>query len=179
MNYVFFADGFEEIEALTVVDVLRRAGMPVTTVSVMDTDEVTGAHEVTVRTDAMLCDIDCGDGWLILPGGMPGASNLHDCEPLADMLKDHMAKGRKTAALCASPSVVLASLGLLDGRRATCYPSMELMGHGVEWNADMVVVDGNVVTGRGPAAAAAFALAIVEQELGKTASQGVADGMLL
>ena len=110
---------------------------------------------------------------------MPGATNLVNCGPLAEMLKEHMGKGKKTAAICASPSVVLASLGLLNGRKATCYPGMALMDHGVEWGDDMVVTDGNVITGRGPAAAAAFALAIVAAEMGEPTARQVADGMLL
>ena len=179
MNYVFFADGFEEIEALTVVDVLRRAGMEVVTVSVKDDDEVDGAHGVSVMTDAELWQVQSDEGWFILPGGMPGATNLVECEPLVKMLRKHVEQGGKTAAICASPSVVLASLGLLNGRKATCYPGMAVMDKGVEWLDDMVVVDGNIVTGRGPAAAAEFALAIVEEELGEQVARQVADGMLL
>ncbi len=178
-NYVFFADGFEEIEALTVVDVLRRAGMPVTTVSVTDNYQVEGAHGVTVLTDVLIDDVNDEGGWLILPGGMPGATNLRDCEPLQRLLADHAGRNLPTAAICASPSVVLASLRLLDGRRATCYPGMELDGCGAQWMADMVVCDGNIVTGRGPAAATEFALAIVAKEMGKAKADEVAGGMLV
>ncbi|MBQ7690766.1 MAG: DJ-1/PfpI family protein [Muribaculaceae bacterium] len=176
-NYVFFADGFEEIEALSVVDILRRAGMAVETVSVHDRATVTGAHGVPVVADRLIADVPTTEGWLILPGGMPGATNLLNCERLAEMLVEHGRKGLNLAAICASPSVVLAPLGLLNGRPATCYPGME--AEGVMWNSQMVTCHDNIITGRGPAAAAHFALAIVRAELGDDVANGVAQGMLL
>lgn len=179
-NYVFFADGFEEIEALTTVDVLRRAGMDVCTVSINDGLVVTGAHNVTINADVHLDNVALADAqWLILPGGMPGATNLRQCGPLCDMLKRHHSAGRPIAAICASPTVVLATLGLLNGRKATCYPSMENFDCGVSWADDMVVVDGNIVTGRGPAAATEFALTIVSLSQGENVRDEVAAGMLL
>ncbi|MBR6283033.1 MAG: DJ-1/PfpI family protein [Muribaculaceae bacterium] len=178
-NYVFFANGFEEIEALTIVDVLRRAGMEVKTIAVHFCREVTGAHGVTVITDGLMDDVKPTDGWLILPGGMPGATNLKLYEPLGEMLARHEADGKKIAAICASPSVVLAPIGLLDERKATCYPGMECKGCGAIWVDDMVVTDGNVITGRGPAAAIEFALAIVAHEMGPEVAKEIADGMLV
>lgn len=180
MNYVFLANGFEEIEALATVDVMRRAGMKVTTVSINPTKEVTAAHGVTVLADALLVDVDTTKAeWLILPGGMPGATNLMECEPLTDMLVNHNKNGGKLAAICASPAVVFAPLGIINGKNATCYPGMEVDGCGVNWQSDMVVVDGNVVTGRGPAAACSFGFAIVAISNGVECANEVAQGMLL
>lgn len=180
MTFVFLADGFEEIEALTCIDVLRRAGMPVTTVSINPGLEVTGAHGVTVLADSLFGDCDYeGAEWLVLPGGIPGAPNLAACEPLCDLLTAQDARGGKVAAICASPAVVLAPLGLLQDRRAVCYPGMEQGIEGVRWAEGPVAVDGNVVTGNGPAAAAPFALALVEQSMGRETAAQVAAGMLL
>lgn len=180
MNYVFFANGFEEIEALATVDVMRRAGMEVTTVSINPTKEVTAAHGVTVVADALLSDVDASDAeWLVLPGGMPGATNLVECEPLAQMLVAHNNAGGKVAAICASPAVVLVQLGILNGKNATCYPGMEAEGCGVNWQSDMVVVDGNIVTGKGPAAACSFGFTIAAISQGVEQAETVAQGMLL
>lgn len=179
-NYVFFADGFEEIEALTTVDVLRRAGMDVTTVSVGADAAVVGAHNVVVTADATISEVDLSAcEWLILPGGMPGATNLLACEPLCDALRKHAQGGKRIAAICASPTIVLATLGLLANRKATCYPGMENADCGVTWSDEMVVVDDNIVTGRGPAAATRFALTIVSISKGAQVSGEVAGGMLL
>lgn len=179
-TYVFLADGFEEVEALTCVDVLRRAGMPVTTVSINPDLEVTGAHGVTVLADSLYDDNDYADAeWLVLPGGIPGAPNLAACEPLCRELVAQDERGGRVAAICASPAVVLAPLGIIAGREAVCYPGMEQGIEGVNWVDGPVAVDGNVVTGNGPAAAAPFALALVAQSLGADAARQVADGMLL
>lgn len=179
-TYIFLAPGFEEIEAMTPVDVLRRAGISVTTVSITDSPIVEGAHGVGVKADAMFADLDYSDaGWLIFPGGMPGASNLAAHEPLMNLLKSHHAKCGNIAAICASPAIVLAPNGILDDRDAVCYPGMETDDENIEWLDLMAAVDGNVVTGRGPGAAAEWALTIVEQELGDDAANSVASGMLL
>lgn len=179
-NYVFLADGFEEVEAMTCVDVLRRAGMPVTTVSINDGLEVTGAHGVTVMADSQYGDDDYAAAeWLVLPGGMPGATNLAGHEALCRDLVDHDARGGRVAAICASPSVVLAPLGILDGRHAVCYPGMEAPIPEVEWGVESVAVSDHVVTGNGPAAAAAFALELVSQTQGPDVASQVATGMLL
>ena len=178
-NYVFFADGFEEVEALTCVDVLRRAGMPVKTVSINEGLEAVGAHGVTVVADSQYGDDDYADAeWLVLPGGMPGATNLASHEALCRDLTDHNARGGRVAAICASPSVVLAPLGILDGRNAVCYPGMEAPIPEVKWGSEPVVVSDNVVTGNGPAAAAAFALELVRQTQGPDVAARVAAGML-
>lgn len=180
-SYLFLADGFEEIEALATVDVLRRAQIVVATVSISAGKEVTGAHGIVVTSDISIddCDFETAD-WLILPGGMPGASNLLECDKLVEALKVHNAKGGRIAAICASPGVVLAPLGIVDGKKATSYPGFEdkLIEAGAEHIAKRVVVDGNVTTGNGPSSAVPFALSIVEQTLGRVVADQVAAGML-
>ena len=175
-----FADGFEEIEALTIVDVMRRAGMPVVTMSIYDAPEAIGAHGVTVVADEafdpdMLEDAE----WLICPGGMPGASNLAENETLCDILREQNEKGEKLAAICASPSVIFGPLGLLQGRDAVCYPGMEEGMEGANVLNQRVAVDGNIVTGNGPASAAKFALTIAAISMGDDVANEVAAGMLM
>ncbi len=180
MNYVFLANGFEEIEAMAPVDMMRRAGMEVTTVSISDSLEVTGAHGVKVVADALLTGVDPEDAeWLVLPGGMPGATNLAACEALTSLLVAHANEGGKVAAICASPAIVLAPLGLLQDKDAVCYPGMEAEGYGVNWVDDMVVVDDNIVTGKGPAAACSFGFTITAISQGIEQAEQVAGGMLL
>lgn len=181
-SYVFFANGFEEIEATTPVDVLRRAGFDVKSVSINDTHKVTGAHGITMETDLTFKQADFSDAqWLILPGGMPGAQNLYDFHPLSDLLKVHHMNGGKIAAICAAPAVVLAQLDLLKGRKATCYPGFEPLveKHGGVPEKGRVVVDGTIVTANGPSSALPFALAIVEHTAGNAAAKEVADAMLV
>lgn len=179
-SFVFLADGFEEVEALTSIDVMRRAGMPVTTVSINEGLEVTGAHGVTVLADSLYSDNDYSDAeWLVLPGGVPGAPNLAAHEALCRELVEQDDRGGKVAAICASPAVVLAPLGLLAGRDAVCYPGMEAPLPDINWLDAPVAVAGNVVTGNGPAAAAPFALTMVALSLGQPAADAVAAGMLL
>jgi len=181
-SYLFLADGFEEIEALTTVDVLRRGGVDVRTVSIMDSLDVEGAHGVTVKADMHFADADfehcC---WLILPGGMPGAANLAGYEPLGRLLRRHAAGG-DIAAICAAPAVVLAPLGLLDGRDATCYPGFEDKLTGANSVAERVVVDrqgGRIVTANGPASAMSFALTILDETQGRETSRTVGEGLLI
>lgn len=182
-SYLFLADGFEEIEALATVDILRRAGMPVFTVSINDTPTVTGAHDIGVLADRLYTDVrDFNDAaWLIVPGGLPGSTNLAAYSPLCNLLKAHAADGGNVAAICAAPAVVLAPLGLLRGKKATGYPGTEEAARkeGAKMQAERVVVDGNIVTGNGPSSALLFALAIVKEALGEDAAKAVADGMLL
>lgn len=179
-SYVFLADGFEEIEALSVVDVLRRAGMAVYTVSVMNDKRVSGAHGIVVEADTMLSDVDFENAeWLILPGGMPGATNLAECEELTNHLMAHNAAGKRIAAICAAPAVVLAPLGILDGKAATCYPGFESAFVNTEKRAEDVVLSKNVLTASGPARALDFALSIVTYELGMRKAEDVSEAMLL
>lgn len=177
-TYIFLAPGFEEIEAVAPVDVLRRAAMPVKTVSILDGCEVTGAHGVPYVADMTLSELpaDVDAEWLILPGGMPGATNLVKCKPLVSLLKSF---GGKIAAICASPAVVLGALGLLNGKKATCYPAMEsFAGEGVDFTGAGVQADGRFITAKGPAYAVPFAAAIVETSCGAKVAEEVLTGML-
>lgn len=178
-SFLFLAEGFEEVEALMAVDVMRRAGMDVKTVSINDQEAVTGAHHITVTADLLINDIQGMEAeWLILPGGLLGATNLHNCATLSEMLVKQAKQG-KIAAICASPAVVLAPLGLLDGKEATCYPGFEAQCPNARISSDMVVASDRLITGKGPAAATEFALAIVANSKGEAAARTVAEGMLV
>ena len=158
MVYVFLADGFEEIEALAPVDILRRADVEVKTVSINDSFEVTGAHGITVCADILFGDVEKDADMLVLPGGMPGTVNLGNFEPLCDMLKKAKCP---IAAICAAPSV-FGELGLLKGKKATCYPGFEDKLEGAEISDLPVVVSGNVITSRGAGTAHLFGFALLE-----------------
>ncbi len=164
---VFLADGFEEIEGLTVVDMCRRAGIEVTTVSITDTREIMGSHGIPVRADALMKDTDFdGMDMLVLPGGGKGTENLEQCAPLTELLKKADAEGKLFSAICAAPRV-LGRLGLLEGKRAVCYPGNEKWLKGAEYAADeKTVIDGRYVTGRGMGTAVEFSAAIITQLLG-------------
>lgn len=180
-SFLFLASGFEEIEALTAVDVLRRAGIPVKTVSITSALQVTGAHGITVTADVIFDNTHFSTpGWIILPGGMPGATNLYEFAPLRGLLhrQAESADGR-IAAICAAPAVVLGQLGLLNGVRATCYPGFEKLMDGAEIQAAPVSVDGKFVTGNGPSSALRWALTIVQETLGTRVAVQIANDMLL
>lgn len=180
-SFLFLAEGFEEIEALTAVDVLRRAGMPVKTVSITRSLQVAGAHGIVVKAD-LLFDNTLFENplWLLLPGGMPGALNLYDFDPLHGLLmREAASKDGKIAAICAAPAVVLGQLGLLKGVEATCYPGFEDKLHGAIHKEEGVVVSGKYITAKGPAYALDWALTIVEKTLGRQIASEVAGGMLL
>ena len=162
---IFMADGCEEIEGLTVVDIVRRAKLEMTTISITDKKEVTSSHNVTFLTDALASEVDF-DGFdaIVLPGGMPGTKYLAGYKPLTDLLTDFNSKGKKIAAICAAPSV-FSGLGFLKNRKATSYPSfMEIIaGDGAKTSEDNVVVDGNITTSRGLGTAVDFALSLISQ----------------
>lgn len=180
-SFVFLAEGFEEVEALTPVDVLSRAGMPVKTVSITSSLQVTGAHGITVNADLLFDSTLFKDvAWIILPGGMPGATNLYEFAPLHGVLKNqYESKDGKIAAICASPAVVLGQMGLLKGVEATCYPGFEELMDGAILSEESVVCNCKFVLGAGPALALKWALAIVARELGDEKAETVAAGMLL
>ncbi|MCM1370074.1 MAG: DJ-1/PfpI family protein [Candidatus Amulumruptor caecigallinarius] len=180
-SFVFLADGFEEIEALTAVDVMRRAGMSVKTVSITSSLQVTGAHGVTVTADVLFDNtLFTHCSWVVLPGGMPGATNLHDFQPLLGLLRSQLESPHgRIAAICAAPAVVLGNEGLLEGHHATCYPGFENMLKGAEYVDAPVVTDDKFVLGNGPASALLWALAIVAKEYDEEKSLSVANGMLL
>ncbi len=178
--YVFLADGFEDVEALIPVDVLRRGGVDVVTVSISDFPLVRSSHGVNIEADIMFEEGDFSDADLLfLPGGMPGATNLFDHKGVCKAIVDQHAAGKKVAAICASPAVVLAPLGILEGKRATCYPGMEapLPENGTTYTGDLVTVDGHVTTGEGPAAAFPFAYELLAQLVDKKTADQIAEGM--
>lgn len=155
---VFLADGFEEIEGLTVVDILRRAGVRVDTVSVTGDKTIHGAHQIDVQADFLFEEMDFEQAdMLVLPGGMPGTLNLMNHKGLQELLKAYHEKGRYIAAICAAPSI-FGRLGFLKGRRACCYPSFEEKLEGAEVVCDPVSVDGHIITSRGMGTAILFAL---------------------
>ena len=166
---VFLAPGCEEIEALTVVDILFRAQIPCDTVSVAEGREVTSSHGVTVVADLHVSDADFGAyDMLVLPGGLPGTPNLHACEPLMEAVHAFAAEGKPLSAICAAPSI-FAEEGLLKGRRATSNPGFQhvLAEQGADLVVDEpVVVDGNLTTSQGMGTAIDFALEIVRRYKG-------------
>lgn len=177
--YVFLADGFEDVEALIPVDVLRRGGVDVVTVSVMDDSQVVeSAHGVQMVADAQFADSDFSDAdLLLLPGGMPGASNLYAHAGLRQAVLNQHAAGKMLAAICAAPAVVLGQLGVLKGRKATCYPGFEQLLQDATYTGELCTVDGNVVTGEGPAAAFPFAYQLLSMLVDEQTSQQIAVGM--
>ena len=177
--YVFLANGFEDVEALIPVDVLRRGGVEVVTVSVVaDSQVVETAHQVQIVADAMIEDCNFSDADLLfLPGGMPGATNLYEHEGVRKAVLAQAAAGKKVAAICAAPAVVLAQLGVLDGKQATCYPGFEKLLTKAQYTADLVTVDGNITTAEGPAAAFPFAYELLAQLVSKEVSAQIAEGM--
>ena len=160
--FLFLANGFEEIEALTPVDLLRRAGIGVETVSIAEAQLVTGRSGITVMADRLLSDIAFEEAdMLVLPGGMPGTKHLAACRPLTDALEAFAKDPKKMiAAICAAPTV-FGKLGLLNGKKACCYPGMEEGLSGAEVSYDRVVADGNIITSRGAGTAMDFALCII------------------
>ena len=160
---IFLADGFEEIEGLTVVDILRRAGIDISMISINGKKKVTGAHGIALDTDEDIvqCDLDKLD-MLVLPGGMPGTTNLAACEKLTEALKKADQDKRGLAASCAAPSV-LGDLGFLKGKKAVCYPGFESRLTGAEVLAVPVVTDGHITTSRGMGTAIAFALELTKR----------------
>lgn len=178
MIYVFFAPGFEDLEALAPVDILRRAGLAVKTVSITGEKIVESAHGVGMCTDILLDEVEWESAeLLVLPGGLPGATNLDACAPLREGLKKQNEAGRPVAAICAAP-LVLGHLGILQGRRATCYPGFEGELTGATYTASLVERDGNVVTGKGPGAALAFGYELLKLLGKETEAAQLSEGMM-
>ncbi len=160
--YLFLADGFETVEALAPADIMRRAGIEVITVSIMGRKEVISAQDVTVVADTLYSEVCLDDAnALVLPGGGTGTENLSAHEPLRAQLVEAHAKGTLVAAICAAP-MVFGRIGILEGRRATCYPGCEGDLFGAEYTAATVEQDGNIITGCGPGVSFDFGFAITE-----------------
>jgi protein deglycase len=176
---VLLANGFEEIEAITVIDVLRRGGVDTTVVGV-GTRAPVGSHAIGVAADRELGELADDASWdvIVLPGGLPGATNLRDDAAVQSLVKRQHARGAMLAAICAGP-IALASAGVLGGRRVTSYPAARGELGDVAYLEDAVVVDGSLVTSRGPGTAMAFALALVERLRGPEVAQDLASRMLV
>ncbi len=176
--YVFLADGFEEIEGLTVVDLLRRAQLDVVTVSIKEEKRIMGSHKIPVEADALFSQTDCSQGdMLVLPGGAVGTDNLEACQPLLELIRSYAGQGRKVAAICAAPRI-LAHAGLLNGRKATCYPSVMGELADAERTEDAVAVDGCFTTSRGLGTAISFSLELIAQLLGKEKAEEIAESIV-
>ncbi len=172
MVYVFLADGFEEIEALTPVDLLRRAGVDTCTVSIYeDRKTVTGARKIAVCADLTIEDVEPDKAdIMVLPGGMPGTVNLLECAKLMTLVDAQNANGKRIAAICAAPARILGSKGLVRGKKATCYPGMEDLLEGADAVTDSVITDGNITTSRGLGTAVDFACELITLLLGQEKS---------
>ena len=164
---ILLATGFEEIEAITVIDILRRAGIEIVIARIEDTTEVTGSHGITVYADKKIDDLKSDFDAVIIPGGLPGAMHLHNSSEVNDFIKMMNSKGALIAAICAGPAIVLAPLGILDNKDATCYPGDQVdFGESTKHKDKAVVVDGNIITSQGPGTSMEFAFAIVEKLAG-------------
>lgn len=172
---IMVADGYEEIEMLTVADLLRRAGLTCDIISVTGKTELVSSHKVTVLADVLFEDADFeGYDALVIPGGMPGTKNLGNHAGVCEQLKKAYGDGKLIAAICAAPTV-FSSLGLLEGKRAICYPGMEDGLTGAVITVEPVVVDGNIITSRGMGTAIDFGLAILTYFAGREAAAALAE----
>ena len=188
-TYIFLADGFEISEALTTVNMLRRGGINVKTVSIYDDRIVTSSNRIPVIADMAFGEFRASTSFgpclktdvMIFPGGMPGSSNLAAFGKLMDIMQQHYAEGGTLAAICAAPSVVLGLLPGLEGKKMTCYDGFEdaLTTKGVEYVKEGVVIDGNIITGRGPGWAVEFGLAILSHVKGQEIADKVKAGLML
>lgn len=172
------ADGFEEVEAVTTVDLLRRAGIGVCTVSIGKERCVRGAHGIPVEADCIFADVNFDEvEMILLPGGMPGTTNLLECRPLTDQLKAFAADNRPLGAICAAP-MVLAACGILSGKKATIYAGMESYLKDAVCTEGTVVKDGNIITSKGPGTAMDFGLALIAFLAGEEKAEEVRSGLL-
>lgn len=176
---VLLADGFEDIEAVTVVDVLRRGGVETTTASIHDRLDVLSAHGIVMKADALYADVAEREAWdvVILPGGGEGTENLKAFKPLADLAKRQRAEGRLLAAICAAPVALVATGAVEPGIHVTCYPACQL-DLDRQWTAAPVVEEGGIITGQAPGSAMLFALVILKALVGETVTDRVARGMV-
>ena len=158
---IFLAPGYEEVEMLTVVDMVRRAGLVIDMVSITDTLEVTSSHNVTIKADKLFKEADFDSAkMIILPGGIPGTPNLLAYKPLTDKILEFKENGKLLSAVCAAPTVY-GQLGILKGHKATCYPGQEVNLNCAEYLTEPVVNDGQFTTSRGMGTCIEFAGAII------------------
>ncbi len=176
--YEFLATGFEDIEALIPLDIMRRAGIDFKTVSITGDLYVESAHGVSMKADMLIEDADLSDADLImLPGGLPGATNLNAHNGVKKAIMEQNARGKMIGAICAAP-MVLGGIGLLQDRRATCYPGFEKYLEGAEYTHELCTVDGNITTGEGPAAALPYAYTLLAALTDRQTADQVAEGMM-
>jgi len=188
-SYIFLANGFEETEALATLDVLRRAGLDVKSVSITEDNAVTGAHNITALADLTFSEFVSSipegkagkNDVMVFPGGMPGTTNLASCKPLMDLMIAHYNEGGSVAAICAAPGYVVAQLPGLKGKKFTCYDGCgdRTLAQGAEYVKAPSVTDGNLITGRGPGVAIDFALAIVTHVKGAELAAKIKAAMML
>ncbi|MDP4270711.1 MAG: DJ-1/PfpI family protein [Bacteroidota bacterium] len=177
--YVFLAEGFEETEAITIIDVLRRGQLIVDIVSITGKKEVTGAHGIKVLAEKLFEETSYEDGtMLILPGGMPGSNNLNSHSGLKKLIQSYDEAGKYLGAICAAP-LVFGGLGLLKGKEAICYPGFEDRLVGATISDKNTVFAGRVITSKGIISAVEFGLAIVKELQGAEICRNVADGLLV
>ena len=177
--FVHLAEGFEEIEAITIIDVLRRAGLIVVIVSVTGNKIVKGSHHIEINTDCLFEEVDYTTGkMIILPGGMPGSKNLNEHIGLKLKINEFFKSGKLLGAICAAP-IVFGNLGILMGKRAVCYPGYEDQLLGAKVGSSPLMVDNNIITGRGVGAALQFSLEIVAILLGEEHSLQLKKAMLI
>lgn len=170
---MLFAEGYEEVEALMTVDILMRGGVDIKLVSITDDMQVAGSHGITVGMDMTMKQVDFDEqDAVIIPGGMPGTKNLGECEAVTETLKNANVAGKIVGAICAAPSV-LGTCGILEGKKATCYPGFEDMLTGAEFVDEMAVTDGNVVTSRGLGTAMEFGFALLELLVSKEKAEEI------
>ena len=164
---VILAEGFEEIEAVTIIDILKRAEIDII-VAGLNSTKITGSHGITIEADKKLSEIETDLDACILPGGMPGASNLAASDNVSSLIQVMNQNNKIIAAICASPAVVLSPLGILDQKQATCYPAYkDKFSSNVTFSENNVVVDNNIITGKSAGAALEFSLKIIEVLEGK------------
>lgn len=176
--YVFFAEGFEEIEALTVVDLLRRAQIPAVMTGITGNGDVTGSHGIRIGMDASIEDVSLENAaMLVLPGGMPGTRHLGACEKLAELLREADAQKIRIGAICAAPSV-LGDMGLLKGRKAVCFPGFEERLTGAEVQTAKAVTDGHITTSRGMGTAIPFGLEIIRLLKGEEEAERIGSSII-
>jgi 4-methyl-5(b-hydroxyethyl)-thiazole monophosphate biosynthesis len=176
---VHLAEGFEEIEAVTITDVLRRAGLNVITVSVTGNRMVKGSHHIEIKADFLLEEVDYSKGeMIILPGGMPGSKNLNEHEGLKAQIVEYHKNGKYLAAICAAP-IVFGNIGILKGKRAVCYPGYEAELIGAKIDTVSYAIDGNIITGRGVGSALEFSLEIVRILVGEECALQLRKALLI
>lgn len=174
--YIFLTDKFEEIEGLTVVDLLRRANIDIDMVSITGRVEVTGSHLIQVKADVLFDDTNFDDGdMLVLPGG-PGTPDLINHKGLDQLIHKYHQNGKALAAICAAPSV-LGTKGILAGKNAVCYPGFEVKLEGANIVNKKVVQDGNIITSKGMGTATDFALSIIQYLVGSEKAKEIADSI--